>query len=420
MALNDLGEDFQSAYTANRSTETALLKVKSDILDAVDRQEVTFLVLLDLSAAFDTVDHDILLSRLYHRIGICETALQWIKSYLSSRTSCVCIDGKLSKPSPLKYGVPQGSVKGPLDFIIYTLPVGDIIRRHNLKFHGYADDVQLYTSFNPKIPNAAEMALRKLELCIDDLKNWMKSNKLMLNNNKTEFFIAGSQFAVKKLPPLQLRVGDSSIPPSNHVRNLGVIFDTNMTMSKQISSIVSSTNYQLRNIRRLRRYLDHETRHQVVRALVLSRLDYGNVLLFGAASNELCRLQSIQNKAAKLIFSASRFDSPVPLLNSLHWLPVSQRINFKLCVYVFKAIHNQAPQYISNTFKIKGIPSHGPTTRSSSDPTHLVKPPTKKCVGDKSFTVAGPALWNSIPRHIRESKSLSHFKGALKTYLFPK
>ena len=128
MALYDLGEQFQSAYTANRSTETALLKVKSDILDAVDRQEVTFLVLLDLSAAFDTVDHAILLLRLYQRIGICETALQWIESYLSSRTSSICIDGHCSTPSQLKYGVPQGSVKGPLDFIMGLIALFEMLK----------------------------------------------------------------------------------------------------------------------------------------------------------------------------------------------------------------------------------------------------------------------------------------------------
>ena len=162
--------------------------------------------------------------------------------------------------------------------------MGDIIRSHNLDFHVYADDVQVYISFNPKEPNAAMEALRKLELCIMDLKNWMKTNKFMLNNNKTEFFIAGSRLSIQRLPPVQLQVGDSTITPSCHIWNLGVMFDTHMTMSKQVSAIVSSANYQLRDLWRLHRYLDQETRHQVVRALILSRLDYGNALLYGITS----------------------------------------------------------------------------------------------------------------------------------------
>ena len=385
MSLYNLGEQFQSAYTANTSTETALLKVKSDMLCAVDRQEVVFLVLLDLSAAFDTVDHSVLLHRLQQRTGICGTALKWIDSYLKSRTSCVCIEGEFSAATPLLYGVPQGSVKGPLDFIIYTLPVGDIIRSHNLDFHVYADDVQVYISFNPKEPNAAMEALRKLELCIMDLKNWMKTNKLMLNNNKTEFFIAGSRQSIQRLPPVQLQVGDSTIMPSCHIRNLGVMFDTHMTMSKQVSAIVSSANYQLRNLWRLHRYLDQETRYQVVRALILSRLDYGNALLYGITSKELKRLQSIQNKSAKFIFSASRRDSPAPLLHSLHWLPVRERIFFKLCLYVYKSLNGHAPQYLTDSLKAKSRPLQGPVTRSASDNTLLVVPPTRTQNGDKAF-----------------------------------
>ena len=144
-----------------------------------------------------------------------------------------------------------------------------------------------------------------------------------------------------------------------------------------------------------------------------------NALLYGTASKELSRLQSIQNKAAKLIFSASKFDSPAPLLDSLHWLPIRQRIFFKLCIYVYKAINSQAPQYLSDIIKIKGMPSQGPITRSSKDPTHLVIPSTNKCIGDKSFAVAGPSLWNTIPRHVRESTNIDIFKQGLKTFLYP-
>lgn len=419
MSFYGLGEQFQSAYTANTSTETALLKVKSDMLCAVDRQEVVLLVLLDLSAAFDTVDHNVLLQRLYHRIGISGTALKWVESYLKSRTSCVSIDGEYSAAAQLIYGVPQGSVKGPLDFIIYILPVGDIIRSHGITFHSYADDIQLYISFNPKEPNAAGKALQKLERCIADLQCWMKSNKLMLNNKKTEFLIAGSSQSIKKLPPLQLHVGDDTIMPSSHVRNLGVVFDTNLTMTKQVSSMVSSSNYQLRNLWRLHRFLDQDTRHQAVRALILSRLDYGNALLYGITSKELRRLQSIQNKAAKFIYSAARFDSPAPLLHSLHWLPIHERISYKICLYVYKSQHGQSPQYLANALIPKSRPALGPTTRSTLDATLLDIPSTKKCIGDKAFTTAGPSLWNRLPRHIRENHSIDLFKKVLKTHLFP-
>ena len=169
------------------------------------------------------------------------------------------IDDCYSQSYPLMSGVPQGSVIGPMMFVIYTLPIGDIMRKHNVPFHAYADDKQLYVSFNPNTIGAAEMALQKLEGCISELQSWMNHNKLKLNSDKTEFFIAGSIHSLKKLPNLELKVGDHVIRPSPNVRNLGVVFDNKMSMTKQVNSIISSAYLQLRNIRRIQRYLDKDT-----------------------------------------------------------------------------------------------------------------------------------------------------------------
>ena len=141
---------YQSAYVSNRSTETALLKVKSDVLNAVDRQEVVFLVMLDLSAAFDTIDHALMLNHFETNMSISGCALQWLKFYLESRVYQVNIDGVLSETHKLDFGVPQGPVLGPLCFILYTSPVGKIIHKHGINFHFYADDTQMYISCNPK------------------------------------------------------------------------------------------------------------------------------------------------------------------------------------------------------------------------------------------------------------------------------
>ena len=257
-----------------------MLKVRSDILDAVDRQNIVFVVLLDLSAAFDTIDHDILIHRMKLGFGICGKALQWISSYLKCRTSQVHIDGIYSDSHVLDYGVPQGSVKGPLDFVVYTTPVGTIIRRHELNYHVYADDTQIYVSFDPNVSGSYKTALSKLEKCICELKDWMGNNKLKLNPGKTEFFIAGTYQSLKKIPPVTLKVDDNIIVPSDTVRNLGIVFDKHMTMTPHINSLISSLNSHLRNVRRISRYLDKETKHSVVRALVLSRQDYGNALLY--------------------------------------------------------------------------------------------------------------------------------------------
>ena len=148
-----------------------------------------YLVLLDLSAAFDTLDFDIMLQRFSDSFGITGTALQWFASYFKHRRCHVTIDGVNSDDIELQHGAPQGSVIGPLSFTMYVRPIGDILRKHGVSFHMYADDIQIYIPFNPKIPGNAESALAKLKLCITEVQDWMLTNKLKLNRDKTEFFI---------------------------------------------------------------------------------------------------------------------------------------------------------------------------------------------------------------------------------------
>ena len=188
----DLQEDFQSAYKKFYSTETALLRVKQDILQDIDQKKAVLLVLLDLSSAFDTLDHSILLARLQTDYGIQDTALQWLKSYLTGRTSRVSVKAKYSKPHTLKYGVPQGSVLGPLLFTMYIRPVGDILKRHGLRYHLYADDMQIYCSFDPRNPASLNEARSKLEKCVCELSQWLASNMLKLNEDKTEILVVSS------------------------------------------------------------------------------------------------------------------------------------------------------------------------------------------------------------------------------------
>jgi len=186
---HNLHEERQSAYRKFHSTETALLRVQSDILQSLDQNEATILVMLDLSAAFDTIDHTTLLNRLEQHFGITNKPLRWMKSYLTDRYQTVCIDGELSKPVLMTYSVPQGSVLGPKNYSLYTKPVGAICRKHNLQHHFYADDSQLYMSFKPKDSVSREDALQRIEACVTDIVLWMNNNLLKINADKTEVII---------------------------------------------------------------------------------------------------------------------------------------------------------------------------------------------------------------------------------------
>ena len=164
----------------------------------MNKQHVTLLVLLELSAAFDTVNHDILLSRLQSNIGIGWSVLSWFESYLCGRSQRIFVNGSVSNKFHLHCGVPQGSCLGPLLFNIYASEIFDIVNRHLPDVHCYADDTQLYLSFSPtNLANQQEATINAMESCIRDIKSWMCSDKLKLNDDKTEFIIISTRQQLK-------------------------------------------------------------------------------------------------------------------------------------------------------------------------------------------------------------------------------
>jgi len=234
LSVKTLHESFQSAYKRYHSSETALLRVHNDILRSIDNGESVILVLLDLSAAFDTVNHEVLLCRLSTRYGLCGSVLKWFTSYLTNRTQYVDICGTPSTIRHLGVGVPQGSVLGPLLCVLYTSPVADIIRRHNLNFHFYADDSKLFLSF--KGTDRLFESKLQLEACITDICHWMAFNELKLNQDKTELLIIHSRYCF--CPSLScLRVGDVDVVPVKAASNLGVVFDDTMSFKSHITNV---------------------------------------------------------------------------------------------------------------------------------------------------------------------------------------
>ena len=233
-------------------------------------------------------------------------------------------------------------------------------------------------------------------------------------------FIAVSQHNKLHMSPVSLKVGDEIIQPSETVRNLGVIFDTHMTMSSQVSSLCRSVSFHLRNISRIRRFLDYNTCNDIVRSLVLSRLDYGNVLLMGADAKQIARLQVLQNWAAKLIFCVAKKDHASPLLKQLHWLPMKERIYFKTMLYIFKCLAGSGPAYLTSGLTLYKPGHEG--LRSANDSSRLtefkIQNWTLASAADKAFFYAAPKQWNKLPIDIRSSSSVLVFKKGLKHYLF--
>ncbi|PFX11565.1 putative RNA-directed DNA polymerase from transposon BS [Stylophora pistillata] len=250
---NDLEESFQSVYKHFHSAETALLRVQNDVLLEIDNQKCVVMLLWDMSAAFDTVDHDLLLEPMEKRYGVKGNVLKWFRSYLQDRKQFVTIDGNKSKTKELRYGVPQGSVLGPILYLFYTSPIRDIIRRHGLNCHLYADDIQLYLPFKPN-PAEQPSSIAKIEACVSEIDSLMVCNQLKLNREKTELLILSARH---RPPPLveYVDVSGERIQPSPSARNIGVIFDVHMSLDKHITSTCKACFFHLRNISKIRDFL---------------------------------------------------------------------------------------------------------------------------------------------------------------------
>ena len=243
----------------------------------------------------------------------------------------------------------------------------------------------------------------------------MLCNKLKLNDEKTEVLCSGPQRALSLINEKSLRVGGNEILFSDCVKSLGVYLDPSLTMRQHISYICKSAYFELRKISSIRPFLTQFAAVQLVSSLILSRLDYCNAILAGLPSEDIARLQRIQNNAARLIFQKSKRNHVTPLLLELHWLPVKYRIQYKTATLAFRRFENTLPLYLSSLLNIYQ-PSR--SLRSSNEKLLTVPKISTKTFGQRSFQYQAPLVWNSLPTEIRNCSSLETFKKHLKTHLF--
>ena len=288
------------------------------------------LLLLDLSAAFDTdhVDHDILLTRLHSKYSISGTALEWFRYYLTNRSLFALIEGCRSQSRELKCDVPQGSVLGPILYVLCTAPLADILRFHELQFHFYVEDSKLYTSFSTNNVKELANSITKIEECLSAIDEWISNNRLKLNIDKTELLFLFSKYNPQKsLPPL--RFGTDIIKSCSHARIIGTILDATLSMLSHVN-VCKSDFYHLCTISRIRKYLSKQTTEILIHAFVTSKLDHCNSLLYNVPKNVIKKLQLLQNAATRLITRFRKCDHFTSILFDLYWLPVSERIKFKI------------------------------------------------------------------------------------------
>jgi hypothetical protein len=325
-----------------------VVTITDSILTSLDAGKGVILLLLDLSAAFDTIDHNILLQRLSSYFGVTGLALDWINSYLTDRSFTVSVESSTSSPCPLLYGVPQGSVLGPILYTAYTTPLCHVISEHSMNYHFYADDTQIWLPVNFDDSLSLQNSISRIEACLEEISQWMTQNKLHINPDKTELLVISSKYRQKQIPKISIKFQESIIQSTNKARNLGILFDSYLNFHDHISSILKSGYFHLRNIKSASKYLTTKSIETLIHAFVTSRLDNCNAILYNLPVYEIFRLQKLQNCAARIISQTTVRQHITPILLRLHWLPIKYRIMYKILVITHKCIYGTSPTYLKH------------------------------------------------------------------------
>ena len=346
-----------------------------------------------------------MLLRQLYSIGIRASALAWLTSYLSDRTLAIKIGDVVSRQQRLDCGVPQGSaVLGPSSSLHH------ILHANQCNIRMYADDTLLYVVFPRNRPTDAENAAHRIGNCVTDLKRWLADHQLLLNESKAEAIAFNVPSC--KVPPAitDINMCGSNITLQQTVRDIGVVLDSGLDMSAQVSQVsrmCQSAYFQLHNIAKIRHCLTVNACKTIVHALVTSKLDYGNAVLFGINGRLVNKLQMTHNSAARLIMRQRCRDHITPVLIALHWLPIRFRVMYKLLLLTFLAIHNLAPAYITD---LTSVYEPGRQLRSASRALLAVPHHNLERFGRRGFSVNAPRLWNNLPDNLRVIDSVVLFK----------
>ena len=392
----------QSGFRSLHSTLTVLLEATDAWSVNIDNGLLNGVVFIDLTKAFDTIDHEIILRKMSY-LGVDQAAIKWFSSYLSGRTQRCSVNGKLSTARTLSCGVPQGSILGPLLFLIYINDLPNSLQ--NAVPRMFADDTNLTLS----VKTLTELKLA-LAPELNNLSCWLKANKLSLNVAKTELMIIGSRQRLSaQCDDVEIRIDDQIIERVDHTKSLGLFIDAHLSWCKHVEEICKKVSSAIGALKRVRPFISKETAIQIYNALIIPHFDYCSPVwdcLSGYLSE---KLQKLQNRAARVITKSPFDTSSNHLLSTLDWERLFLRRKKQKALMMFKTMNGLAPDYLQSLFSQRHSVYN---LRDSEGKLTLPKPNTNYL--KRSFSYSGAMLWNNLPKCLKNAVSVNNFKQIIK------
>ena len=398
----------QFGFRKNHSTTHALIDLTENIRKAIDNNQFACGIFIDLQKAFDTVDHTILLKKLEH-YGIRGVANDWFRSYLTNRKQYVSILGSESQPSIIEFGVPQGSVLGPLLFLLYINDLHKAIKYS--KTRHFADDTNILIH-----NNSLKQVKKYLNLDLRQLCTWLKANKISLNRSKTELIIF--RHPNKQINyDLKIKINGKHLQPTNSVKYLGIYLDPFLNWSVQTDSLSVKLSRATGMLSKIRHYVSKTTLRNIYYGIFSSLLTYASQVWGQFQNKNISRLQRIQNRAIRIINFAKYDHPPTPLYYNSRILKLSDHVKVENVVYVHNSLKECLPLPLKNTLDL--IPDiQLPNTRGAS--LFKVSLPKVRTInyGIRSINYGAAAAWNtSFPKKILYDQSKSSCKRLLTNKL---
>ena len=393
---NQILNQYQFGFRKNHSTEHAILEITDKLKKAIDNKEITCGLFLDFTKAFDTVNHQILLSKM-HKYGIRGLSYDWFVSYLSNRAQYTKLGNVKSSLRQIKVGVPQGSTLGPLLFLLYVNDFPNISQ--NLNFRMFADDTNVFYSHTD--PAVVERVMNEE---LENVLRYCKTNKLTVNFKKTHYMIIKS--ARKQIPMIKI----PQIDQKDYIKYLGVYIDQHLTWEYQIKFVHSKVSKNIGIINKLRHYLSLKTLRDIYYSLIYPYLAYGVLSWGNTYKSNLSKLCTAQNKCIRRIFFCDKYEHVLPFYNLLNILTFNNILLFKAGILAYQIINlsQLVPKIFKDILKL-AKDQHCYNTRYAAK-NNLMRPAIKTNYGKFTYEFSITQIWEAIPISIKNLTSMALFK----------